>query len=469
MARAQQQGINTVTVAMIVFVALWLTSTVFLVILYTNQEELRIENTQLLGRIRKTISDQEERSLELAKAATERTTVVGLIEEQRRQSAELATGTATDDATAIRSRRDQLVDRVRGESLVANTNAYVDLPLLDLSGRLYEELKSREGLYQESMKRVTELEDQLNRFLEAKGALESDFENRTKTMLDEFATLETERSQFRRTREDSVVQLERQFESRVGELQTRIDDARSQERTAQEQLGILTDRLEALRTKFADVLIEPEALATARQPDGMILTAVPGDEMVYINLGRDSRLTLGLQFTVYSRDTGIPADGRGKARIEVVSIGTDSAECRTVEVLGNEVILEGDLIANPIYDRSRAVNFLVLGEFDLDHDGIPDPDGVSRIEALISGWGGAVTGELTARTDFVVLGTSPVQPGPLASVTDPAEIQRLEGMRRAYERYHTTVEQARTLSIPILTQPVFMNFLGYAGQRFAAR
>ena len=47
MAKGQQQGVNAITVWMIVFVALWLTSTVFLVILYTGQEELRTENLRV--------------------------------------------------------------------------------------------------------------------------------------------------------------------------------------------------------------------------------------------------------------------------------------------------------------------------------------------------------------------------------------------------------------------------------------
>ena len=47
MARGQQQGFGSVTIWMIVFVALWLTSTVFLVLLYTAQEELTTENDSL--------------------------------------------------------------------------------------------------------------------------------------------------------------------------------------------------------------------------------------------------------------------------------------------------------------------------------------------------------------------------------------------------------------------------------------
>ena len=43
MARSTQPGGGAGTIWMIVFAALWLTSTVFLVILYTGQEDLRNE------------------------------------------------------------------------------------------------------------------------------------------------------------------------------------------------------------------------------------------------------------------------------------------------------------------------------------------------------------------------------------------------------------------------------------------
>ena len=47
MAKGQLQGVGSITVWMIIFVALWLTSTVFLVILYTGQEDLNNELARL--------------------------------------------------------------------------------------------------------------------------------------------------------------------------------------------------------------------------------------------------------------------------------------------------------------------------------------------------------------------------------------------------------------------------------------
>jgi len=37
----------------------------------------------------------------------------------------------------------------------------------------------------------------------------------------------------------------------------------------------------------------------------------------------------------------------------------------------------------------------------------------------------------------------------------------MESIRRRYDRYVDSLDTARDLSIPVLTQSVFMNFLGY--------
>ncbi len=95
MARGQQQGAGAITVWMIIFVALWLTSTVFLVVLYTGQEELHTQINSLQADKDKLISPDEQRSVELVRNARSRAeggpTVVGILEGERKKMAALAT------------------------------------------------------------------------------------------------------------------------------------------------------------------------------------------------------------------------------------------------------------------------------------------------------------------------------------------------------------------------------------------
>jgi hypothetical protein len=461
MAKAQQRGVNAVTISMIVFVALWLASTVFLVILYTDQEDLKRDNADLRARKNKVISRDEERSLEFFGQASERgPTVVGLMEEERRTTADLATGDASDNAAIVQSKRDQILETIMSEELVGNPRSFDDVSLLEATTLLYEAFKTNSALLAQAEERAAALEDRVESLISENTEQQSDFEQRLTQVGDQLAEAERGHTAFREERNEAVSRIERNFEDRLAENDADLNGERTRRTAAEDALAKLKERYQAQQEKFVDVAIGPDALATARKPDGVILTAIPGDELVYINLGRKDRLTLGLRFAVYSSETGIPPDGKGKGRIEVVSIFGTSAECRILKTFGNQVIFEDDLIANPIYDRSRPVTFLVIGDFDLDHDGRCEPSGAATIEAQITNWGGTVQDEVTALTDFVVVGASPPRPKAIGDVSQE-EAEQMESIRRRYDRYVHSLETARDLSIPVMTQSVFMSFLGY--------
>ncbi len=469
MAKGQLQGGNAVTVGMIVAVALWLTSTVFLVILYTGQEALNSENARLQSANRRLMSPAEEKAIDLAKNAQETgPTVVGLLEEARSQTATLATGAATDDAGAIRTKRDQLLRLIRTESKISKPDAFDEISYHDALARLYESYKAEHDLRQAAEDRTARLESEVTQLVDAGANQKNDFDKRAKDTSQQLEQCEADRTAYRTERDKGVEKLEREFDDGRKRSDADLTKERQQRAAAEKRLVALQNRIAAQQEKFGGLLVGPEKLSTARQPDGKVLTAVPGDDVVYISLGREHSLTLGLRFAVYSARTGIPEDGRAKAQIEVVSIFESSAECRIVNVAGNEVVLENDLIANPVYDPSRSLTFVVLGEFDLDHDGLPDRDGAATLASLISNWGGKVGAELTPWTDFVVLGASPRRPRPSVEGVDQAvattSTTAKEPSQRAWASYNETLESAKTMAIPMLTQDVFLNFLGYGGR-----
>ncbi len=105
---------------------------------------------------------------------------------------------------------------------------------------------------------------------------------------------------------------------------------------------------------------------------------------------------------------------------------------------------------------------MAVGEFDLDHDGMPDRDGIATIEAMVIDWGGEMASEVTATTDFVIVGATPVKP---SAVSDQASERttRQIARQRAWDRYTDAMGSARNMAIPLLPQEVFLNFLGYGG------
>lgn len=462
---AKREGLNSTTVGMIAFVGLWLTSTVFLVILYTGQEKLNEENARLKASYAKTINDQQARSIELAKNASEGgPTVVGLLEEARGTTAQLATGEATDAVAAVRAKRDQILVTIKTDGMVTNADSFSDVSYHEALTRLYEAFKSEHTLRKTAEDRSAQLEAQVNTLVEADAARKSEFDRQSRESSENNARAEADRDASRSLRDKEVESLKKDFDDAQKRHDAELTRERQTRLAAEQQLADFQKRFAAYQTKFGGLLPGPERLSTARRPDGKILTAVPGDEVVYISLGRKNALTLGLKFAVYSARTGIPEDGRAKAQIEVVSISETSAECKIKSVAANEVILEGDLIANPIYDPDRALSFVVVGDFDLDRDGSIDSDGAGTIEALIKNWGGTIAPELTPLTDFVVLGIKPHSIR-LSGTSTGGEPGAGAGAANAGTspagRYERTASQATTLAVPILTQDVFLNFLGY--------
>lgn len=155
---------------------------------------------------------------------------------------------------------------------------------------------------------------------------------------------------------------------------------------------------------------EARDLASARKPIGVVLRTLPGNPLLYINLGRKDGVSLGMPFAVYSANEAIPANGRGKASIEVVSVDKGTSECRIVSPPSpDNPILEGDGVNNILLARTRGkqLTFVVVGDFDVDFDGTPDPRGRESIIRLIEREGGRVVDEVTPLTDFLVVGAEP--------------------------------------------------------------
>ncbi len=323
---------------------------------------------------------------------------------------------------------------------------------------LYDAFKAEHALRTEADGRVGQLDTEVGKLVELNAQQKSDFETRVGELTDQLAQLEADHKAYRTERDEAVARMEQDFESSRTQAVADLTAERQRVASLERDLRELRQRFVDQQEKFGELMIGPAELVTARQPDGQILTAVPGDDVVYVNLGSENQLTLGLQFSVYSASTGIPASGYSKAQIEVVSIDRSSAECKIVRLEPNQVVLEGDLIANPVYDPKRRLVFLTIGGFDLDYDGTVDPDGRAAIESIVADWGGETTNELTAMTDFVVAGAAPRRP---RAATGDTEVR---GDQAAWQSYMDTLTSARNLSVPVMSQDVFLNFLGYSGR-----
>jgi hypothetical protein len=455
-----QAGLTTAHVWMIVFVVLWLVATGLLVWVYTDQETTKKDNDSLRAENSRLISSSERNLPAFTQGKASGPTVVGLVEGARAETALMASGDEADVPATVQEKTNAILNRIRDDGLVPIPAGFAGLSLVEALNTLYDAYTGLHQRWDEAQTRAEDLNQQVLARTEANERERAAFDEKLGELSEKFAALEADRERFRDEKAGEIAA----FDSRIDEIRQQasrdIQEQRSEITRLNSSLREYKTRYAELQTKLGEQQIKPLPLETLRQPDGQVLTAVPGEDIVYVDLGQDARLTLGLQFAVYPAEQGIPADGRAKARIEVVSIYDRSAACKIVAVLGREPIRPGDLIANPIYDHARPLKFMVIGEFDLEHNGRPDDNGIPRIEALIERWGGQIADAVSADVDFMVVGTPPQVPTVLGDAS-PEFVEHAKTLADAFDHYSDQLEAATGLAIPLLRQEVFMHFLGY--------
>jgi hypothetical protein len=251
-----------------------------------------------------------------------------------------------------------------------------------------------------------------------------------------------------------------EFEGIVSEKDRRISELIDEVTTLQD----IVDGLDRNR-----VLISPrgEALLT----DGTVVGVDPTGDEVFLSLGRDDKLPLGITFTVYDRDASVRPNEitgelpEGKAVVEVVRIDNDTAVARVLRRSRGNRIAEGDKLVNAVYDPNKTYRFIVFGNFDMNGDFVATPGERRDVQALIREWGGVVDDELTGNTDFVVLGERPVLPPEPNFDDPPAVLQRFAEARQAQLRYDELFDRASSTRIPVLNQNRLFTLTGLGARR----
>jgi hypothetical protein len=236
---------------------------------------------------------------------------------------------------------------------------------------------------------------------------------------------------------------------------------------AQAELKTAQDKMKLAQDKVARIEPGPDSGVLAHQLDGKVILIDNEAQVVHLNIGSNEHVYPGLTFTVYDRGTSVPKDGKGKSEIKVFDVSKTYSAARIVESEINKPILEGDVIANLIWDADRTNVFVVAGDFDIDNDGQLDADGVDKIERLVKKWGGEMTDSISINTDFLVLGNQPTvlrKPTLEEEEIDPRAVAKYEASLQELRRYNQLRAQAQTLWIPVFTYEKFLYFVGYNSQ-----
>jgi hypothetical protein len=260
---------------------------------------------------------------------------------------------------------------------------------------------------------------------------------------------------------ERVETIRRTSVDRESSLQDRIAELE------QESL-ILGQVIEELRSEQDVFKLEP--LAEHSLIDGRVVGASVADRQVFIDLGQDQRIVLGMTFEVYGSGTDIRPDSdgefpAGKATIEITRVGDNTSSARVIRESRGQPVVEGDVIANAAYDPDKIYYFVVFGDFDANHDGQATSAERGGLASLIEDWGGQVEDDLTGRTDFLVLGERPVlppAPSPDAPLPLIQEYIRKQGLVQTYDRLFRTATQT---GIAVLNENRFYTLTGLYADR----
>jgi len=315
-----------------------------------------------------------------------------------------------------------------------------------------------------------QLEDLRNRFDMAV----ADMQKTKETLTAQVGEYRQEVDQIKTDYNDLRMLVQRNSDEQIKILLDRVDKSEGSARQlnadllkTQAELNVAQNRLQDALTTVGKIKPAPDQEAVAYKPDGKVILVDDSTSVIRINLGADDRVYRGLTFSVYDKGAGIPRDGKPKAEVEVFAVDKKVCAARITSSERKNPIHVDDLIANLIWDSNKENSFVIAGDFDIDGNGTVDYDASGKIEALIRKWGGGVTEDVSARTDYVILGTEPkVPPEPSleAQTADPTAMDKYNAARQRLERYDQIRQQAQTLWVPVFSYERFLHFTGYASQ-----
>lgn len=388
------------------------------------------------------------------------TTVFSVVGADLGKLAELVTGTIDTYASAVVEEANELLGQIAGSKPgVVNPGDTLLTAIRKLDEKLTQEINAGRAANVQLAEKTLSVESLTQQLKGARDEYEAQVEQLTaqheqdrQTFSNQLSEKETQLADLQNTlevREQQLQQIRREGDQRIREKDLQLD-------RANRQIAELQKNIQALKGSF-------DAEAILKKADGRIRRALPGSDIVYIDLGAKDSINVGMTFEVYPQ-LGNPTQAiRGKASLEVATVMEDTAECRVTRTTPGQPIIEGDIVVNIAYEQNRRPKFVVRGDFDLNYDGQIDAfGGVDQIEAIVRQWGGQVVPELDESVDFVVIGVPP-RPGEVPA--GASDIVRDQAERRRLERteFGRLIDQARSMYIPVITQNQFLFLTGYAG------
>ncbi|MBB6428351.1 hypothetical protein [Algisphaera agarilytica] len=257
--------------------------------------------------------------------------------------------------------------------------------------------------------------------------------------------------------DSSIEDVVDNYDAQINEWKKRTSDAQAEASASERTVIELRETIEVLRGKRPEDI--PVTLA-----DATVVAQIPDQNKIYLDIGRDANLRLGMAFQVYDAGDVVKIEdpqAEGKAVVEVININSNSAIARIVQRKPRAVVNDGDILVNVVYDPNRLYSFHVFGQFDLNYDGDLDENGNDKVRSLVTRFDGLISEELDYATDYLVLGIEPVLPDRPEDELDLIKMREFRTALENYQAYQDLISKARELGVPVLNQNRFLDLIGY--------
>ncbi|MFP3936765.1 MAG: BRCT domain-containing protein [Phycisphaerae bacterium] len=456
MARVVQQR-SSPPYLLIVFVMLFLIATVLAVLFYLNFDEQR-----------KLAAGSEELREDLASDnELSRGRIAELL--RRREQGELSE-TVVGHLTG---RLDELVSFIHpaaadiDQAIARAEEAYETLGerggLAPLAISLQERIAGQQETIESLRDELSQREEELEARSESLSEVEAEYERSLRSAKDEIAELQERISSLQQAQggqiegaQQRIEEVRSELQSQISEKVQTIDSMESKIAELEETVAGLRDQLERKTGRGVKAL----------RPDGKILRVVEAENICYINLGAGAGLKPGITFSVYP-DEGVPEmeaeedELNGKGSIVVTKVDDTVSECRITEQTEGDPIVEGDLVANVVYDALRELEFVVIGQFDVFGTEQASESGAAQVRQMIRRIGGRITDDVTVQTDYVIVGQAPQRPATPPQSAPPSVWDVYEQRLEAYQQFEQIQSTAQGMRIPVLDEDRFLAFIGY--------
>jgi len=468
------RGPSTIVYVLILFVFLFLTTLGLSILFYSQLDEVRKTASEAETELETFAKSREQSDPEFDRIRSEAReadrSVFKHMQTQQEAIVRQITGSGQDSPEQVRRALQEL--------------GIQDTVVTEAVGQIRSKLKTAND-------QVTQLQDQLRARQEELQTLEQQYQqaqaDRQQRVQELNARIDQLKSDYNAYQGDVDTQRD-ELAKRLEEAQNR---AASEIRQRENEIKRLENELTKRDLRIKEILQQlkqetPEVPDGTDSVDGKIVAVNRDENLVYVNLGQRDHLVLGMTFEVFDAERGVQIDQngdlRGKASIEIVDMGDQTATARIARESYSRPVLANDVIANLVYDKNRTYKFYVFGDFDLDGDGKSTLADHDQVVNLIEQWGGKVVDprdrqrRLTALlgkeaaskntlpldTDFVIVGEEPELPQPVPPGTrDPQVIKAAIQAKQKWDAYMQLRNEADSLSVPLMSQNRFLSLIGY--------